>query len=400
MQKGSRFEIRHKTRKKSIVRLPVFICMVLILSIGYLAYHQSSDQTLHRTESKDSKMASSGKVAIPINTGGVGIEHNKEIDRYLTKLHFNGTAVIVKDGMVILNKGYGLANRAQEIKNNPGTVYYIGSITKSIVATAFLQLQQAGKVSVNEPLSDYLPNFPHAREIKLFHLLTHTSGIPVRNEFGGKVSKEGLMESIGQTAEHLKSRPGTKWGYSDANYAILGYVVEQASGVPLHEYIQKHIFDVAGMKSSGFGLNLKNEEYPSTGYKIKMGAIYTPKDPDFSQVYGCGDIYTTAYDLYKFDKALESGKLISRASYHQMFTPHNIANYGYGWYINRKGWTVKPGNYSSHGVLPGWNGFNSYSKGGRTYVVLLSNLQNNFKSYATISKRIYTQLSANDGYNG
>jgi len=390
MQNGSRYERSNKRRKPRYV-LPVFICAILVLCITFIGRQQLLKPTLHRTQAKDLNKE--------IPAGGVGIEHNKEIDRYLTNLHFNGTAVIVKDGKVILNKGYGLANRTQEINNNPKTVYYIGSITKSIVATAFLQLQQAGKVNINEPLSNYLPNFPHASEIKLFHLLTHTSGIPVRNEFGGKVSKEGLMESIGQTAEHLKSKPGTKWGYSDANYAILGYIVEMASGLPLHEYIQKHIFNVAGMMNSGFGLNLKKEEYPSTGYKIKRGLIYTPKDPDFSQVYGCGDIYTTAYDLYKFDKALESGRLISQVSYKQMFTPHNIANYGYGWYINRKGWTVKPGIYSSHGVLPGWNGFNSYSKGG-TYVVLLSNLQNNFKSYATICNKIYTQLSANDRYRG
>lgn len=389
MQKGSRYERRHKRRQNSLVLPAIIFCTILVLSIALIGYNQLAKSTFFHIDAKGLNRGN--------YTGGIGSEHDKEIDRYLTNLHFNGTAFIVKDGRVILNKGYGLANRAQDIHNNPNTVYYIGSITKSIVATAFLQLQQAGKVSVNEPLSNYLPNFPHAIDIKLYHLLTHTSGIPVRNEFGGKVSKEGLMASIGQSAKHLTSKPGAKWGYSDANYAILGYIVEKASGMPLHEYIQKHIFDVAGMKHSGFGLDLKKEEYPSTGYKIKMGVIYSPKDPDFSQVYGCGDIYSTAYDLYRFDKALESGKLISRVSYQQMFTPHNIANYGYGWYINRKGWSVKPGSYSSHGVLPGWNGFNSYSKGGRTYVVLLSNFQNNLKSYASISERIYTQLSSNNG---
>jgi teichoic acid D-alanine hydrolase len=392
MQKGPRYEIRHKGQKKRLIPVPAFICTILIVAIAYLTYHQLSGQPLKKTEDLNLNNAEPGQVLNQANNPDDGIENNKKIERYLNKIQFNGTAVIVKNGKVILNKGYGLANRVRQINNSPNTVYYIGSITKSVVATAFMQLQENGKVSGNEPLSNFLPSFPHAREIKLNNLLTHTSGIPVRNEFGGKLSKEALMKNIGITAQNLTSQPGTKWGYSDANYAILGYVVEKVSGIPLHVYIKEHIFKVAGMVHSGFGTDLKKEKYPSTGYKVKLGITYTPQLPDFSQVYGCGDIYMTSYDLYKFDKALESGKLVSKESYKQILTPHK-AHYGFGWYINRKGWYVKPGNYSSHGVLPGWNGFNSYSKDGRVYVVLLSNLQNNIKSYASVSKELYMQLA-------
>ncbi|MBS4175325.1 serine hydrolase domain-containing protein [Bacillus sp. FJAT-49736] len=383
-------------RRKGPFRIVIIssFVFILIIVVFYVSHRSNSGLNNFRDVTDVKYLITSGKrYNPPKKVISKGNSKNKKLDQYFKKIHFNGSVLIVKNGRIIINKGYGYADEAKKIPNNPETAYYIGSITKSFVATAFLQLQQEGKVNINEPLSNYLPNFPHAREITLYQLLTHTSGLPVRNEFGGKVSKEELIRDIGKTALHLKAKPGTRWGYSDANYSILGYIIEKASGVSLHQYIQEHIFNVAGMTQSGFGKNLQKEKYHSVGYRVRMGMIYRPELQDFSQVFGCGDIYSTPYDLYKFDHALQSGKLISKKSYRQMFTTHTIARYGYGWYINRKKWTVPPGNYSSHGVLPGWNGMNSFSKGTNTYVVLISNIQNSVKNYAPISRKIYTQLA-------
>ncbi|PKR84773.1 serine hydrolase domain-containing protein [Heyndrickxia camelliae] len=392
MRNKTRYQLRRKRRNQW--KIPAIICLILLLAAFVLVKHRFATHLVNKRNVENAaSVITSGKTYHPSKKiTSKGISNNDEIDQYLKKIHFNGSATIVHNGKVVINKGYGFSNERNKTQNNPDTVFYIGSITKSFVATAFLQLQESGKLNINEPLSNYLPDFPHSREIKLYNLLTHTSGIPVRNEFGGKVSKEELMREIGVTARRLKSKPGTRWEYSDANYSVLGYVIEKASGMPLHQYIKEHIFNVAGMTHSGFGEDLNKEKYHSTGYRVKMGIIFTPKLQDFSQVFGCGDIYSTAYDLYKFDHALQSGKLLSHKSYLQMFTPKTISQYGYGWYINRKGWSVPPGNYSSHGVLPGWNGMNSYSKGGKDYVVLISNIQNSVRSYAPISKKIYTML--------
>ncbi|MBM7644852.1 CubicO group peptidase (beta-lactamase class C family) [Scopulibacillus daqui] len=323
------------------------------------------------------------------------IVRNKDIDQYLKRVHFNGTAFIVKNGRVIINKGYGFANINDRIKNNPNTVYYIGSVTKPVVATAVMQLQQQGKININDPLSKYLPSFPNANKIKIFNLLTHTSGIGKHLETKVKLSPNKLVKRIGFDSEFLKFQPGTQFDYNDANYSVLGYLVEKISGEPLHEYIKEHIFKPAGMNQSGFGSQLKNEMYPSTGYKILSGLSYKPIMPDFSQIFGCGDIYMTAEDLYKFDRALASGKLISKQSYQQMMTPYKH-HYGFGWYVNRPGWYMKPTNFSNHGVLSGWNAMNGYQKDGSEYVVLLSNIQNNIKNLGLLNKTIYAKLDKTD----
>jgi CubicO group peptidase (beta-lactamase class C family) len=242
-----------------------------------------------------------------------------------------------------------------------------------------MQLQDKGKININDPLSKYIPDFPNGNQITLYHLLTHTSGIPEHSETAEKISHDDLMKKIEK--KPLKFQPGTNWLYSDSNYAILAYILEKVTKVPLETYVKKHVFDVAGMDHSGFGTAFYEEAFPSKGYKVKDGAMISPALPDMSQLFGCGDVYTTAYDMYLFDHALYTGKLMSEKSLKQFFTPFQH-NYALGLYAD-------PGSYSDHGVLPGWNCLNSFSKKGSTYVVLLSNVQNGVKSLGAVNNQLY-----------
>ncbi|EOP76618.1 MULTISPECIES: serine hydrolase domain-containing protein [Bacillus cereus group] len=310
------------------------------------------------------------------------INENAKLDEYLKSKNFSGTAVVVKNGKVLLNKGYGLANQAKQIPNNSETTFYIGSISKAFVATAIMQLKDQNKLQTEDTIAKYIPSFPRGSEVKLVHLLTHTSGIPEYEAGADDISHEEFLKRIGQQKPLFN--PGEKWKYSDSNYSILGYIVEKVSGQPLEEYIKQHIFDVVGMKNSGFGTELEKTKYPSTGYKIVNNNMTVPAIPSMSQLYGNGDIYTSANDLYLFNEALFSGKLISKESYNQMFTAFK-KDYGFGWYVN-------PGSYSNHGVMPGWNCLNGFSRSGNAYVILLSNIQNNIKSFGTVNNDIYTML--------
>ncbi|MGC4377709.1 serine hydrolase domain-containing protein [Fictibacillus sp. Mic-4] len=372
MRKESRIAKRKRDRRK---KLQIFSCSLLLLGGIYFFYHKLS-APIQRNQANIVKKQKLKKAIAALK-----MPSNQGVDDYLKRIHFNGTALVVKNGKTILNKGYGFADRERRIRNNRNTVYYIGSITKSFISTAIMQLQAQGKLNVHDRLSNYLPTFPHANEITLYNLLTHTSAIPTYRETWEKLAPNQLINRIAFRANFLLFPPGTRWNYSDSNYSILGYIVEKVSGQPLHNYLQEHIFQVAGMKHSGFGYQMNNEPFPSKGYKIQAKKIFIPGTAHFSQLYGCGDIYTTAYDLYKFDHALKTGKLVSPLSYEQIFTPFKH-DYGFGWY-------VKSDKYFSHGVLPGWNGLNSYAKDGSVYVVLLSNIQNNIRSIKVVDDQIF-----------
>lgn len=314
------------------------------------------------------------------------VVNDQAIDDYLKTVHFNGSAIVVKNGKVLLNKGYGLANTAKKVNNNKETVYYIGSISKSFTSVAFMQLQEEGEINRDDAVSKYLPDFPHGNKIKLFNLLTHTSGISGYKETQEPISRSELEKRIANSARMLLFTPGMGWHYTDSNYALLGMIIEKVTGEPLQNYIQTHIFQVAGMKHAGFGNQFYKEKYPSTSYRTVKGRTYSPKHADFSQLVGCGDVYATAEDMYKFDHALRTGKLMSPASYKQMVTPYQH-HYGFGMYINRKGWFIPPGNISAHGVIAGWDTSNSFSKDGKVYVVLLANAPT--PSFGTINKTLY-----------
>lgn len=308
---------------------------------------------------------------------------NQALDHYMTNLNFSGTVLVVREDQVMLRKGYGLRNREKNLPNEVTTPYYIGSAQKAIIATAILQLQDAGKLKVDAPVSTYLPHFPNGHTIKLRHLLTHTSGIVGHAETDDAITPTALVADI--EARGVRDQPG-KWRYLDSNYSVLAYLVEKVSGQSLLSYLEKHIFKPAGMTASGTYKTFNQVENHSTGYKIKNGQYTIPALPDLSQLFGCGNFYMTVDDMYRFDHALMTDKLISKAARKDMLTAGSSSTYGMGFYVN-------PASYSNHGVLSGWNLINNFSRSGGTYVVVMSNVQNGVKSFGKVASDIYGILA-------
>ncbi|MBC1424287.1 serine hydrolase [Listeria seeligeri] len=377
---------KHKTKRRK--NLIIVLCAVFILFVTtswIIAKFEDKEQqevakpVQKKTTTKPTK--SKPVKEEPTKT----VVNNQEIDNYLQEIGFSGSVLVVRDGKTILQKGYLDANHETKKPNTPDTLYYIGSSQKAIIATAILQLEEQGKISTEDPIAKYFPNFPNGNNIYIKNFLNHTSGIVGHTETGGKITPKELIEDIEN--QGIKSQPGT-WNYLDSNYTVLAYLVETLSGESLQSYLGEHIFKPAGMEHTGFNQNKvdggKNE---SIGYYIQKDGTYkTPSLIDLSQLYGCGDMCMTTTDLYLFDKALMSKKLISEASLQKMFTPGSSSGYGMGFYVD-------PGSYNSHGVLSGWNVSNSMSHTGRTYVILFSNIQNNIASFGKVNNHIYELLN-------
>jgi CubicO group peptidase (beta-lactamase class C family) len=389
----SRTQTRRKRRRlKPVVKKTLWFIFaaIIIISLFNILHRKSDKQEVkshkpvhHETSKQQPPKKNPDKEPEKVGVPEVGeINEAPAIDNYLKSLNFNGSVLVVKNDKILMNKGYGYADMETKRLNDSKTVFYIGSISKVFVSTAIMQLQEQGKLNVKDPLSKYIADFPNANQITLYHLLTHTSGIPEHNESGPKISREGLIKKIAQGK--LKFQPGADWFYSDSNYSILAYIIEKLTNEPLYTYIDQHIFKPAGLQHTGFGESFNLEPSPSKGYKLKDNQMISPSLPDMSQLFGCGDIYTTPYDMYLFDKALYNGKLISQQSLGKFFTPFKH-NYAFGLYAD-------PGSYSDHGVLPGWNCLNSFSKNGKIYVVLFSNIQNKLKSLGTVNNQIYISL--------
>ncbi|MEG7334061.1 serine hydrolase domain-containing protein [Bacillus sp. 0102A] len=376
---------RKKLNKRGKLLLG-FLAAMICFSI-WNALHRDSEENEPSQETaavsdtgqkKEAKKKTAKKTEEQIKT----VDRNQKISNYLNEIGFSGTAMIVRNGEIVTHKGFGYADRKRHIHNNPLTSFYVGSSQKALIATAILQLEEKGKLQTSDPVSTYLPQFPNGQTITLKNLLTHTSGINGHIEGNGAITPDDLIKDIER--QGIKRQPGV-WDYQDSNYSVLAYIVAEASGESYEQYITNHIFKPAGMTHAGFYKTYHKEPYPAVGYKLKARRSITPYMPDLSQLYGAGDIYMSAVDMYKFDRALIDGKLYSQKSYEKMFTPGSSSTYGMGFYI-------APGSYSNHGVMPGFNILNSFSKSGQTIVILLSNIQNNAK-LGQVNNKIYQLLN-------
>jgi CubicO group peptidase (beta-lactamase class C family) len=305
-----------------------------------------------------------------------------KITNYLLDKQLNGNVAIVKNGKTIYNSGVGYSNFKTKTLNQNTTTHPIGSITKSIVATCILQLQDKGLLNIQDPVAKYLPGFPNGNQIRLIHLLNHTSGI--QSPIGR--SKDKTTKALIQGIENrpVKFPAGTQWNYKDENYVILGYILEKVTGAPLHKYIQKNIFAKAGMKDSGF-ISKKNQgPFSSIGYIRKNDQKLSVKKIKNPVLFGYADIYSTAYDLCMYDKSLMNGKLVSRKSLQEILTPGSASMYGLGLY--NFGYAIH-----SRGVIGGWESFHVYYKDNTSMAILL-NVRDQTVDIHQISKDLFQLL--------
>ena len=256
-----------------------------------------------------------------------------------------GAAILIaKEGKIIYEKAYGYADVENKIPVNINTKFRIGSITKQFTAAAILKLQEKGLLNVNDPLSKYIPDFPRGNEVKIYNLLTHTSGIhSYTNDpdfiktVEAEIKPEDLVDQIKKY--NYEFNPGDKWEYNNSGYFLLGYIIEKVSGMSYGEFLKQNLFDPAGMKNTGVHSSHIKLENEAVGYSYENNNVTKSINWDMSRAGGAGSIYSTVEDLFHWNEALFNGKILSKESLEAAFTPAEIkdginTHYGYGWFIN------------------------------------------------------------------
>lgn len=252
---------------------------------------------------------------------------------------FNGMALIAEGDTIILEKSYGMADVENETEFTDLTKFDIASITKQFTSVAIMQLQEKGLLNVEDTLDKYLPNFPNGDKIIIHNLLTHTAALPQTPDAFDitqyKPSNYNADIEIDSDKPKLIGEPDKSFYYSNVGYILLGYVVESITNKELDEYLKENIFDVANMNNTGFKDKNYNIDNLATGYSnfnYEKAGMPSPYDESVSPVRGSAGLCTTLNDLYSWNKALFSGKIISLKTLEKMHTPYK-GQYGYGWFI-------------------------------------------------------------------
>jgi CubicO group peptidase (beta-lactamase class C family) len=270
------------------------------------------------------------------------------LDRYMqayAKVHdFSGAVLVAKKGKVIYQKAFQFANREWQVPNTIDARFEIGSITKQFTAAAILQLAEQGKLQVEDRLSKYFPDYPKGDSITLHMLLNHTSGIynysdnPELLNLNPNTPITALKDTLINLFKNkpFDFSPGTWWRYSNSNYILLGYIIEQVSGQTYQDYVVKNLLQKAGMTNTGILRHDTIVPRFANGY-TRMPAGWTkggifPVNAGFSA--GC--LFSTVGDLLKWSEALSAGKVISTASLEKMNRPNaGDRGYGYGVFVDR-----------------------------------------------------------------
>lgn len=309
-----------------------------------------------------------------------GLPQNKadKIDELIKKYNeyrlFNGSALVADNNEIILKKGYGFANMEWDIMNTADTKFRLGSITKQFTSMLIMQLVENGKIKLEDKITDYLPYYRKdvGDKVTIKMLLIHTSGIPSytnQPDFFEKVSKQYYApdDFIKQYCSgDLEFEPGTKFNYNNSGYFILGAIIEHVTGKTYDEVLTEKIIEPLGLKDTGYDHSETIINKRAAGYEKAGNGYRNASYLDMALPYAAGSLYSTVEDLYKWDLALRTDKILSKKYMDEMFIGRVDArnsNYAFGWFIDTI--TIDDQYYLVYTHGGGINGFNTIN-----YIIL------------------------------
>ncbi len=255
-----------------------------------------------------------------------------------------GAAVLIsKKGKIIYHKAFGLANMELETAMKTDNVFEIGSITKQFTAVAILMLMEQGKLSAEDEITKFIPDYPiHGKKITIHHLLNHTSGIKSYTSMNlSEIAPKDMTPT--EIIDYFKNEPmdfdpGTKWRYNNSGYIILGYIIEKVSGQTYEDFIEENVFKTLQMNNSRYGHKGEIIKNRASGYQTRDGFV-NANYLSMTLPYAAGSLMSTVEDLHKWQNAINTNVLVKAETIEKAFQNTKLNNgkptyYGYGWSVN------------------------------------------------------------------
>lgn len=309
----------------------------------------------------------------------------------------SGSVLVAEGGTVLLDTAFGFANMELRVRNTPDTRFRVASVSKQFTAMAVVMLAEAGKLRIGDPISKYLDSVPPEwSAITIHQMLRHTSGISDyegwfdgydTQAYSDYMSQQNAAARIARDAARrpLDFPPGTKFFYSNSAYILLGFLIEKASGMSYEDYVRTRILEPLGMTRSGQDHSRELLADRANGYRLRPGAFpvawYNGMTAnDYQNAYyqlmeppqADAGLVTTARDLYKWDQALYTERLVKKPMLDSIFTP-GLQGYGYGWFISSNG--PDGVTYSHSGGLPGFGCLIMRIPGHHRTIIFLGNIE-------------------------
>ncbi len=311
-----------------------------------------------------------------------------QLDSIFQYLHqkrgFNGTVLVTKYDEVIFKGAFGYADFGSKEPLSTETAFQLASVSKQFTAMAIMMLQEQGKLDYKDLVQEYFPGFPY-QGITVRQLLTHRSGLSNYTYFSDElwpdrtlpITNDDVLDLMSLHQPKVYYQPDIRFDYSNTGYFLLASIVEKASGMAFPDFLQENIFEPLEMTNTFCYNNPFLSENVATGHTGNR----RKRSPDYlDSVLGDKGTYSTVEDLFKWNQALYTDKLVKRETLEEAFTGSrnmkmkNSEDYGFGWRIKelKNGDTVL-----YHAGL--WHGFNTFilrNPKDHSAIIVLSNLSN------------------------
>ena len=305
------------------------------------------------------------------------------------------TVIVVRKSRTLYRAAYGMANVELGVTMKPDHVCRIGSVTKQFTSAVIMKLAEEGKLSVSDPITKFLPDYPtQGRTITVEHLLTHTSGIQSYTDMPSWRSM--LRRDLTLTElidvfknEPMQFEPGARYRYNNSGYILLGAVIEKATGKKYADVVRERIFEPLGMTDTRYDVTEEVIPRRAAGYVRTGGRLLNAQYLSMTQPYAAGSLMSTVDDLAKWDAAMSAGRVVSAQSLARMFTPYKLASgnetgYGYGWAISQyEGRAAQ----EHGGGIPGFRAYVLRIPAEGVYVAVLSNLSASDPNLGLLARR-------------
>jgi len=318
-----------------------------------------------------------------LNAQTVNEKIDEVMQKYIELDRFSGTVLLAKEGKILYAKAFGEANKSYQVKNNIDTKFNIASMGKMFTGVSIFQLEERGKLYINDPVVKYLKDFPLGDKITIHHLLSHTSGVgsymrhPDYRANRSKFKDGNDLMPLIYEQKLIFETPGERFSYSNSGMIILGAIIEKVSGKSYTNYITENIFIPLNMNDTRMSFRDEVIKNYATGYIKSVSGKFHNNLYQSSPPHADGGILSTVSDILRFDQALYSSILINDASKKKMFTALKVT-YGLAFQVENRQENKVVGH---SGGMPGFSSYFSRYLKDKYSIVVLSN-------YDMISKNV------------
>ncbi len=261
---------------------------------------------------------------------------DRYLEPYLAGNNFTGVIRVSRPGKVLFERGYGMANYELQVPNTPKSRFHIASATKTFTSAAILLLEERGLLSDSDSVAKFIPDYPRGPQIRIEHLLRHTSGIPNYSDLPDYGREERFPHTLAEIVAMFKQKPfdfepGSKQRYSNSNYILLAFIIEKVSGQSYADFLRTNIFERLGLDATLHdGLASRLIANRATGTEPDgVKGVRLPRPIDWSNNTGAASLVTTAEDIDRFVRAIFEGNLLTRGSVAKILQP--LPGFSYGW---------------------------------------------------------------------